>query len=62
MRNLILRLIGSKKVRTVIKFLRLHLLGNWWLHRFPVVRTLPKSGIRYWARMLDSLALASEMF
>jgi FkbM family methyltransferase len=62
MRNLILRLIGSKKVRTVIKFLRLHLLGNWWLHRFPVVRTLPKSGIRYRARRLDSLALASEMF
>jgi FkbM family methyltransferase len=62
MRKLIFRLIGSKEVRTVIKFLRLHLLGNWWLRLFPVVRTLPGSGIRYRARRLDSLALAVEMF
>jgi FkbM family methyltransferase len=62
MRKLVFRLIGSKKVRTVIKALRLHLLGNWWLRHFPVVRTLPGSGIRYRARRLDSLALAAEMF
>jgi len=62
MRKLIFTLIGSKKVRTVAKFLRLHLLGNWWLRHFPVVRTLPGSGIRYRARRVDSLALASEMF
>lgn len=62
MRELIFRLIGSKNVRTVIKLLRLHLLGNWWLRHFPVVRTLPGSGIRYRARRVDSLALASEMF
>jgi FkbM family methyltransferase len=62
MRKLIFRLIGSKYVRTVIKILRLHLLGNWWLRHFPIVRTLPGSGIRYRARRLDSLALAVEMF
>jgi FkbM family methyltransferase len=62
MRNLIFRLIGSKNVRTAIKILRLHLLGNWWLRHFPVVRTLLGSGIRYRARRLDSLALAVEMF
>jgi len=62
MRKLIFRLIGSKKVRTLVKLLRLHLLGNWWLRHFPIVRTLPGSGIRYRARRVDSLALASEMF
>lgn len=62
MRKLIFELIGSKKVRTVVKFLRLHLLGNLWLRHFPVVRTLPGSGICYRARRVDSLALAVEMF
>lgn len=62
MRRLIFRLIGSKKVRTAIKRLHLHSLGNWWLHRFPVVKTLPGTGIRYRARRVESLALASEMF
>jgi FkbM family methyltransferase len=62
MRRLIFKLIGSKKVRTTIKFLRLHSLGNWWLHCFPVARTLPGTGIRYRARRVESLALASEMF
>jgi hypothetical protein len=61
-RRLILRLIGSKKVRKVIKTLRLHSLGNWWLHRFPVVKTLPGTAIRYRARRVESLALAAEMF
>jgi FkbM family methyltransferase len=32
------------------------------LHRFPVVKTLPGSGIRYRARRVESLALSVEMF
>jgi len=62
MRKLILKLTGSTIVRKTVKFLRLHLLVNWWLHRFPVVKTLPGSGIRYRARRVESLALSVEMF
>jgi FkbM family methyltransferase len=62
MRNLFIKLIGFKKVRTAIKFLHLHSLGNWWLRRFPVIRTLPGSGIRYRACRGDSVALAVEIF
>ena len=62
MRNLFIKLIGIKKVRTVIKFLHLHTLGNWWLRRFPVIKTLPGSGIRYRACRGDSVALAVEIF
>jgi FkbM family methyltransferase len=49
-------------VRKTVKFMRLHLLANWWLHCFPVVKTLPGSGIRYRARRVESLALSVEMF
>ena len=55
MRKLTLNLSRSTFVRKVVKFLRLHLLANWWLHRFPVVKTLPGSGIRYRARRVESL-------
>ena len=57
-----LTLAGSKGARTVIKFLHLHLLANWWLRRFPVVWTVPGSTIKYRASRVDSLALAAEMF
>ena len=49
-------------VRKTVKSLRLHLLVNWWLRRFPVVKTLPGSGMRYRARRVESLALSVEMF
>lgn len=62
MRELILKLTQSAAVRRVVTALRLHLLGNWWLRHFPVVKRLPASGIRYRARRLDSLALSVEMF
>jgi FkbM family methyltransferase len=62
MRKLILRLAGSETLRKFVKFLRLHLLVNWWLHCFPVVKTLPKKGIRYRARRVESLGLSVEMF
>ena len=42
--------------------MRLHLLANWWLLLFPVVKTLPGSGIRYRARRVESLGLSVEMF
>jgi FkbM family methyltransferase len=61
MRKLTLNLSRSATVRKVVKFLRLHLLANWWLHRFPVVKTLPGSGIRYRARRVESLGLSVEM-
>ena len=62
MRKLILRLAGSETLRKTVKFLRLHLLVNWWLRCFPVVKTLPASGIRYRARRVESLGLSVEMF
>ena len=62
MRKLILKLTGSTTIRKMVKALRLHLLANWWLGRFPVVKTLPDSGIRYRARRVESLGLSVEMF
>jgi FkbM family methyltransferase len=62
MRKLILRLTGSETIRTIVKILRLHLLANWWLHCFPVVKNLSASGIRYRARRVESLGLSVEMF
>ena len=62
MRKLILYLAGSATLRKMVKTLRLHLLANWWLRNFPVVKTLPESGIRYRARRLESLGLSVEMF
>ncbi len=48
-------------VRNAGKLLRLHLAINWWLGRFPVVKTLP-DGIQYRARRIESLALSVEFF
>ena len=62
MRKLFINLIGRKKVRTAIKVLHLHTLGNWWLRCFPVTKTLPGSGVRYRACRADSVALAMEIF
>lgn len=62
MRKLILWLTGSETLRKTVKLLRLHVLANWWLHCFPVVKILPASGIRYRARRVESLGLSAEMF
>ena len=62
MRNLILKLTGSAAIRKTVKALRLHLLVNKWLHWFPVIKTLPGSGLRYRARRVESLGLSAEMF
>jgi FkbM family methyltransferase len=62
MRNLILKLTGSPLIRKTVKALRLHLLANQWLRWFPVIKTLPGSGIRYRARRVESLGLSAEMF
>jgi FkbM family methyltransferase len=62
MRRLILRLAGSETIRKAVKCSRLHLLANWWLRSFPVVKVLPVSGIRYRARRVESLGLSVEMF
>jgi len=62
MRKFILTLSKNAAVRKIVKALNLHGLGNCWLHRFPVVKTLPGSNVRYRARRLDSLAMSVEMF
>jgi FkbM family methyltransferase len=62
MRNLILWLSRSAAVRRVVTALRLHRLANAWLRRFPLVKTLPASGIRYRATRVESIPLAQEMF
>ena len=56
------KLTGSLFVRKLVKLLRLHLLVNWWLNRFPTVKVLPKSGVQHRARRVESLALSVEMF
>ena len=62
MRKWILQLAGLGTLRKIVKFSRLNLLVNWWLHCFPVIKILPKSGIRYRARRIESLGLSVEMF
>jgi FkbM family methyltransferase len=62
MRQLILKLASFPTIRNMVIMLRLHVLANWWLRRFPVVKTLPGTDIRYRARRLDSLSLSVVMF
>lgn len=62
MRRLLLWLAGSATLRRVAKLFRLHLLANWCLRAFPVVKILPASGLRYRASRLESLGLSVEMF
>jgi FkbM family methyltransferase len=62
MRKFILKLTSSSAIRKTVRFLHLHLLANWWLNLFPSVKVLPKSGVRYRARRVESLALSVEMF
>lgn len=52
----------SATARTLVRSLRLHKLGNWWLRRFPKVKHLPGSGVIYRATRLESIPLATEMF
>jgi FkbM family methyltransferase len=46
----------------MVRFFHLHLLANWWLNHFPTVKVLAKSGVRYRARRVESVALSVEMF
>jgi FkbM family methyltransferase len=61
MRKLILKMSHSGAIRKVVKTMRLQVPVNWWLHKFPVVKTLP-SGIQYRARRVESLGLSADMF
>src|SRR5438552_9480986 len=62
MRHLISWLSRFGWLRQFVRRLRLHLLGNWWLGRFPLVKRLPGSGVVYRATRLESIPLAVEMF
>jgi FkbM family methyltransferase len=62
MGKLINKLQQMAWARNLVRLLRLHLLGNWWLHRFPVKRDLPGSNVHYRVRWLDSLAVSTLMF
>ena len=62
MRQLVTTLSRSALLRKVVRSLRLNRLGNAWLRRFPSIKTLPNSGIRYRATRLESIPLAVEMF
>ena len=62
MRNLIKKLSASDSLRGAVKALHLHVLANGFLKMFPVVKTLPGSGLRYRARRLESLVLSVEIF
>jgi len=46
----------------VIKTLRLRPLANRALKHIPIVRRLPRTGVRYRLRYLDSITLADEIF
>ena len=62
MRNLISWLSRSAAIRRIVTKLRLHQLANAWLRRFPSVKQLPGSGVRYRATRVESIPLAQEMF
>lgn len=62
MRKLISTLSRSATARALVKGLRLHRLANAWLQRFPLVKRLPGSGVRYRATRVESIPLAQEMF
>ena len=62
MQKLIFKLISSPVIRKTVLTLRLHVLGNWWVRCFPLIKTLPGSGIRYRARRLESIGLSAEIF
>jgi FkbM family methyltransferase len=62
MRKLISRLSRSAVLRRLVRTLRFHGLGNWWLGKFPLTKRLPGSGVIYRATRLESIPLAVEMF
>lgn len=62
MRKFISWLSRSAFIRRFVQVLRLHRLANAWLLRFPLVKQLPGSGIRYRATRVESIPLAQEMF
>lgn len=62
MRKFLFRLSRSAPARTMGRTLRLTKLANWWLRRFPLTRRLPRSGVIYRARRIESIPLAVEMF
>ena len=62
MRKLISWLSRSAVARRVVHTLRLHRVANTWLRRFPIVKQLPGSGVRYRATRVESIPLAQEMF
>ena len=62
MRRIISKLSRSALARRLVTGLRLHLLGNWWLRKFPQVKRMPGSGVIYRATRLESIPLADEMF
>lgn len=52
----------SPVTHKVIKALRLRPLANALLERVPIVRRLPKTGVRYRLKYIDSITLAEEIF
>ena len=62
MRKFISWLSRSAFARRLVTALRLHRVANAWLRRFPLIKALPGSGIRYRATRVESIPLAQEMF
>jgi FkbM family methyltransferase len=62
MRHFVTYLSRLSGMRRLAQILRLHRLGNWWLHRFPLTKRLPHSNVVYRATRLESIPLAVEMF
>jgi len=62
MRAFISWLSRSAAMRRIVTGLRLHRVANAWLRRFPMVKQLPGSGVRYRATRVESIPLAQEMF
>jgi len=62
MRRLLTSLSRSTTARWLMRTLRLHKFGNWWLQHHPLVKKLPNSNVVYRATRLESIPLAVEMF
>lgn len=60
--TLLSRLAATPAVHTAIRLLRIQQIAAAVLRRVPVRRTLPRTGVQYRVRFLESLLMADELF
>ncbi len=61
MRKLITGLSHFGFARRLVQTLGFHHVANWYLQRFPLIKVMPVSGIKYRAVRVESIPLGAEM-